>query len=591
MKRVLSFIIIALLVVPPALATTSLLRLQRAETPMGPWQEVPANTLPITEVGELQDTFESPTGYYRMEIEPGADWGFPLNIPLEDVPPVAVNIAKSLLNDLPDLDGWEDAVLGPMAFPMYTPGVDGPSYIEFTLLSPQPEPPDLPFETLRGTAPAGEPSPLGYDCLTGTPRGYILVSLTKDDFPIVEYSTEGRSRTECLRKRAKTSAVQIVKYDDEAYAAEDSKGQLLAYHGPPPVYYPDDILECCDQVFEGEGDPQGEKNPEPPPFQGEPYKSYDAFKEDYQKSKRFQEAHKRRREAAAAEWEIIEGQHEEVVNLIVCQETVIFPDQTVAKFELGDASFVTYKIQNQGVLVHATKPGVTTLHVEFVIPGGFESADGFLVASEAALSPDAPTGWSSWQYWNTDDMWAQRCYEQEWGGSCWSGCGATAWALVYGWWDRTGRNTILIDGTAPLYNNNAVRDCTWYVVDRVGTYCVGSSGATNPWNMYKGYRWAQHRGSGWSYQYKWTSPCFGWTWDGPRDLAINTIKDTRRPVIIGTGCSSAHYPVAYRYKYRRYRVWGVTWARQRRFYCNMGWGCSKQWKNADGIWYACKAIF
>ena len=95
MKGVLSFIIIALLVVPPALATTSLLRLQRAETPMGPWQEVPANTLPITEAGELQDTFESPTGYYRMEIEPGADWGFPLNIPLEDVPPVAVNCARS----------------------------------------------------------------------------------------------------------------------------------------------------------------------------------------------------------------------------------------------------------------------------------------------------------------------------------------------------------------------------------------------------------------------------------------------------------------------------------------------------------------
>ncbi len=595
MRKLLLFIFVAALTAPAAFCTTSLLRLERSDS-LGPgavWQEVPSNTLPLTEEGAFQDTYESPTGFYRMRIDSGGDWGVPLNIPLEDVPRIAVDIAQELLDNPGDerLEGWEGAILGPTAFPMYTPGLDKPTYMEFAVLSPQPEPPDLPFGGLRSGSSAPQTSPLGYNCLSATPRGFILVSLTEDDKPIVTYSTEGRTRTECLRNRARASAVRIVKITDECYAAENSEGKLVAYHGPPPVYYPDEIMELCDKVFEGQGDPQGEKNPDPPPFEGEPYKSYEAFKKDLQESKRFQEARRRRREAAKAEWEVVNGLHQEVINITVCNETTIFGDRVVLKLVLGDPTLATFKILNQGVLIHGKKAGVTTLHVEFSIPGGAEAYDGVLIVSESPLSPDLPTGWSSWQYWDTDDMWAQRCYEQEWGGSCWSGCGPTAWALIYGWWDRSGRNTGLIDGTAPQYNNDAVRDCIWYVVDRVGTYCVGSSGATNPWNMYKGYKWAQHRGSGWSYQYKWTSPCFGWTWDGPRDLAIDTIKNDHRPVIIGTGCASAHYPVAYRYKYRRYTVWGVTWSRQRRFYCNMGWGCSAEWKDADGIWFACKASF
>ena len=578
MKRILPVLLLAILVLPSGFCATSLLRVQRAGSPAGPWEEVAADTLPITAEGALQDTYESAAGYYRLRIEPSGEWGIPLTLPLDDVPPRPKELAKSLINDLQDVGGdnaWEDAVLGPVAFPVYSPvgGEMQPTYMEFVVLGPQPEPPDMPWGSLAAPAPSLSFCP-------ERSRGFIMVSLSEDDLPIVEYSTEGSTLTECLRKQANSSAVRIVRYDDSFLAAENEKGDLVSYIGPPPVYYPPAIMDYCDQEFEGYLDEQGEKNPDPPPFEGEPYKSYEDFKKDYLEAERFKESRRRRAEDATLEWEIINGQHEEVINLVVCVETTIFQGRTVVEFVLGDDSFVTYKILNEGVLIHALKPGITTLHVAF---SDQEVADGFVVASEKALSPDQPTGWTSWSSYYAGSWSDQRRYTQEPGGSCVSGCGATAWAMLYGWFDYTGAASNLIAGSAPLYNNDPVRDCIWYVVDRIGTYCVGSQGATNPWNMYKGYRWAQHRGHGWYVSYTWSVPCFYSS--SARNKARDSIKNDHRPTIIGIGCTSSHYPVAYGYKSRRYRVWGVTWYTQRRFKCNMGWGgSSPQWKNAK-VWY------
>jgi len=75
-KGTLAFGLMSFLVVPSLFCTSSLLKLERSETPGGPWQVVPAETLPITAEGAFQDSYESATGYYRMQIEPGADWVF-----------------------------------------------------------------------------------------------------------------------------------------------------------------------------------------------------------------------------------------------------------------------------------------------------------------------------------------------------------------------------------------------------------------------------------------------------------------------------------------------------------------------------------
>jgi hypothetical protein len=569
-----------MLALPSAFCSSSLLRLERSDTPQGPWEEVPANTLPVTAEGAFQDTYESATGYYHMRIDPGDEWGFPLNIPLEDVAPLALDIARQLLQDWGGEDGdnaWEDAVLGDIVFPIYSPLMDGPAYMEFKVQMADPRPTPGP---LSGNLQEPSASP-PVDCNRN--RGFILVSLTDDGPPVIDYSTEGCTRTECLRKYAGSSAVRIFRYDDTFMAAENEKGEKLAQIGTEPVRYPDELLDYLGQEFEGYIDEQGEETPKPPPFEGEPYKSYQDFKEDYLKGERFKVLRENLKEESKVEWEILRGQHEEVINTIVCNETLIFADRVVLKLELADPTLATFQIQNQGVLIHGKKAGVTTMTVEFQGATAPEVATGLLVVSEGALSPEQPTGWTSWTSYYAGSWSDQRRYTQVWGGSCWSGCGATAWAMLYGWFDYTGAATNLISGTAPLYNNSSVEDCIWYVVDRVGTYCAGSQGATNPWNMYKGYKWAQYRGCGYSVSYVWSVPCIYSS--SARNKARDSIKNDDRPTIIGIGCSSAHYPLAYGYKYRDYRVWGVTWSTQRRFKCNMGWGgSSAQWKNAK-VWY------
>jgi len=592
MKRTILLALTAFLVLPPAaFCTSSLLRLERTDTPGGVWREVPANTLPITEEGALLDTYESATGFYRMRIEPVDQW-VPLSMPLEDVPSFAVNIAKGLLDDLRNMDGdngWEGAILGPVAFPMYALEVitiTTPDYVEFKVILPERKVPVGGLELPSGCSFPG----------VGAERGFILVSTEEDDFPVVDYAMEGPTRTECLRKLAKSSAVQIFRFDDGFMAAENAKGELVAYLGSPPVWYPDEILELCDREFEGYGDQQGENNPEPPAFTGKPYSSYQAFKDDYLNSRRFQEARRRRREAARMLWDIYTGRlQQQIIYVTIGQPILAFPDKEVKEFTLADPTLAYVTIQKLGVTIAGRKAGTTTYHALF---GDGGTADGYLaVVSERPLSPERPTvGWTSWTFYSAGTWIEQRRYTQEPGGNCWSGCGATAWAMLYGWFDYTGAATNLIGGPetpAPLYNDANVRDCIWYVVPEIGTYCVGDGGATNHWNMYKGYKWATHRGHSYSYSYKWTSPCLGWAWSGPRNKAIDAIKTDQRPAIIAVGCTPSHAVVAYRYKYREWRgAFGEVWATEGRFLCNMGYGGgSAEWKNAAGTSFGLRANF
>jgi len=583
MKKTLLFVLVALLMVPSALCTTSLLRLERSDAPGGPWEEVPANTLPITADGKLQDTYEAATGFYRMGIEPGGEWGIPLNIPLEDVPTLALDIGTKFLAEMQDIAGdnsWENVMLGPIASPVYIPLFDDgePRLIEFKLISRPAE-----FQP-GGPGPLQDVLPPPQVC--NQDRGFILVSLTENLSPVVDFATEGLTRTECLRKQANSSAVVIVRYDDSFMVAENEKGEMLGRTGPMPVHYPEECLEYCDKVFGGFVDETGEQVPDPPDFEPKPYESYEAFKKDYRESKFFQEARKRKREEAASEWDVFLGRFPEGINVLVKQPTLVLQDLQIEAFTLEDPRLATIQIQRMGLLVTGVQVGSSLLHV--VLPDGSTESYILVVSEPGALSAEQPTGWSSWTYYWAGNWGNQRRYDQEWGGSCWSGCGATAWAMDYGWFDNKGYVNA-IDGVAPLYNNWVVRNCIWYIVPQIGTYCAGSSGATNPWNMYKGYKWAQSRGHGYSVSWYWTLPCFSSS--SARERARDSIRDLGRPAIIGIGCTGAHYPLAYGYAWQKYTWLGITWSYNRWFKCNMGWGgSSPQWKSAS-VWYGQKNNF
>ena len=350
------------------------------------------------------------------------------------------------------------------------------------------------------------------------------------------------------------------------------------------MYYPDEILEYCGLEFEGYEHPEGGQHPEPLPFQGEPYASYEEFKVDWVHSRRFEHAREIRRQEVGILWDIYTGDLERKATLLaVRQEAHLFPDEVVSSFVLGDPDLAFVTIGEQGVLVSGRSPGTTTYRA---ILADDRVVEGYLGVAEEFGDPVFPECWTPWADSYAGNWSQQRRYTQEWGGSCYSGCGPTAWAMLYGWFDVTGRATNLIGPTAtpaPLYNNSSVRDCIWYIVPRVGVYCVGDQGVTNPWNMYKGYSWAQHRGHGYSVNYAWTVPCF--SSGGARNRARDSIRNDGRPSIIAMGCTSPHYALAYGYKEREWKTGPMVWFVERFFKCNMGWGGSTpQWVSAE-VWY------
>ena len=67
------FAVLAFLAAPLESRGSSLLRLERSGTPGGPWEQVPANELPITAEGAFEDQFDGDQAYYRMRIDKVSD--------------------------------------------------------------------------------------------------------------------------------------------------------------------------------------------------------------------------------------------------------------------------------------------------------------------------------------------------------------------------------------------------------------------------------------------------------------------------------------------------------------------------------------
>lgn len=576
MKKTVLFALVALLMAPSAFCIKCRLRLERAATLDGEWVDVPANTIPITAEGDFEDSLQSDTAFYRMRIDSVSEEGPPVSIRLEDVDETARKIAQDLLESMRNMegrDGFGNAVLGPVAYLMYRPDIDGPAYIEFAALSPQPEPPDLPSPT---------------ECDPN--RGYILVSLTRDDFPVLEFATQGPTRTEYLRRRAKSSSIRVFRYGN-FMAGENEKGELVASLGAPPVRFSEKALDYIGQTFESHivVDPQGkvEDIGDQPDLSAEPYKSYEELRDDFVNSQYFQIARDQRREHAKAAWDVYLDVEPKTINVILGFETTFFEDREVKEYSLEDPDLASIKILNLGLLIAGQKVGKCGLSVVFADE---QKAEFILVVSEqGTLSVEQPLCWNDWSY-HWAGSWAdQRRYQQLWGGSCWSGCGATAWAMLYGWFDFLGRCELIAGGPAPVHSDANVEDCTWAVVEDIGTVCVTDQGFTWPHDMWDGRLWGEEHGCSYYCDMAWTSTCI--YSETARDWAIRAIRDRDVPVIVGLGCEF-HYPLAYGYATRRCRSWGVTWWRDHFFAVNDGHrNDSRIWKNGWITWIAVNAAF
>ena len=229
-------------------------------------------------------------------------------------------------------------------------------------------------------------------------------------------------------------------------------------------------------------------------------------------------------------------------------------------------------------------------------------------AAEFQSTTAVQGSWGPWSYWWAGSHGDQRLYDQIQANTfnnpfpCWSGCGATAWAMAFGWADHQAalnnpawshRKGIYrqdggygFDADAPQFMDAGIRNISMEIRGYIGTYCNAGGGWTQASTMGNASRYMSGR-SGAStrslYANGWW--IFGTSEEQVRDRAISSIKNGR-PVVIGR---DSHFPLAYGYAEQTKRdcfLFICSTEYNRWFYVNQGWGGSSNgWVTAKA-WFA-----
>ncbi len=222
-----------------------------------------------------------------------------------------------------------------------------------------------------------------------------------------------------------------------------------------------------------------------------------------------------------------------------------------------------------------------------------------------------PGSWGSWHFYFAGKHQDQRAYKQinipATGGLCPSGCGATAWAMLFGWADhqawngnnywkprwglyrKNGGAYPAPDADAPSTQTQGINNITLEIRQDINSFCWYDRSGTYPWNMDDAEDYFKNR-TGTKLETDYST--FGITWSGLRDDAISSIRDRKTPAIIGTGWFT-HYPLAYGYAWRSRVVskwcffnWCIEDVEYNRsFYVNQGWGGYKNGWISASTWF------
>lgn len=548
--------------------STAVLGLEKASQLGGPWQPLPVNQSPLTADGKLVDPSAGGSGYYRLSIQTTDTAGQPVGLPLAAVPPMVRTFVQDHLDSLrTDEPEWADAVLGPVVVPVFHPAVGAggtPAFYEFKVIGPGGRP----------ISPV-DPRP---------DRGFILASSGPHFFPIGEYATQGPTPTERLRFIAGSFSVHIVRYSADYWVAEDEKGERVASLGTPPYWMPEEILNYIGKdirttVLDGKVVLQGER----PAIEPKAYGSYLEFKQDVISGPVHTVLRGFTSERAAVDWGLRVDKTPEVLTVPLDQAVLVLDTLAIASADVEDPIAELRPAPTKGLVVTGKEAGATLL---MVINPDRKARYYVLAVGEGGFHGQGWTSWSSSYAGSCSDI---PKYTQEYGlsGCCpsdYSGCGPTAWAMFYGYWDNRGVTGLIGGaGATPWSNNDDVRACIRAVFDFVDTWCtINDCAATNPWDMTDGTEWAPDRGESIDLDASWTVPS---TSSGPRNRAKDSIIGDGRPAIVGTGFY-AHYPLAYGYRSRQYKALGIAWRTERNWRVYQGWGGSGcAWVNANDCWY------
>lgn len=511
-------------------------------------------------------------------------------VAIEKVPIAIYRRAATLLEELRDQEpNWKNAHFGSSVNLFFRPDTQqNPSYYEFVV----------------------------------EPSGFIILSANQNDAPITHFSSTGNPISNILVEKAKSSgksAVKLYKLDSLSYVAEDAKGELASNLGDMPMKISgmDSALMKTAQGSVNlkplDGEKDDDKLPianrsvektgtESLPIQFQKWESWSALKDGYASNyKVFLEA---QRDEAAEEWTVQQFLTNNGEGLFPGDEYILallFPDaifdisgpgKDYVKVNMMKRTGMSDALQIQ-VLSKVPPQGKVEFNVSLSYKNGQKENVKFAVLDPTRVkrqsedetnlkdlgtilaTPEEQRLKVQIHYgpWSTP-VWAgteadQRYYCQWDEGGCAIGCGPVAWAMDFCWADHQswiGANDWnhggAYPGDAPRHQDDVVEDMIREIHDDVDTYCVGDSGATNPWDMDEAHHYLDGRTTmGFHAEY------------GPlgsrdcRNCARDAIRELHVPVVIGKGFYE-HYPLAWGYRWRESR-WGLYTDRD--VYVNMGW--------------------
>lgn len=540
--------------------------------------------------------------------------------------------------------GWEQAYLGEEVRQLYRPDVEGVAYYEFPVFA--------------STEQEREP----------TPAGFIILSTGEHDVPVAHWSFSGQAPSQKLEQKAAERGVKegltFYKLDVLSYAVEDTKGQLVVSTKDLPakiIGMDKSMLGAPEEPSASTWEPDAsqddtnvgkisgsmvDEGPQESPVTLESWQSWEELKQQYADS--YNVLIEELRRDAITEWSIadtiasdgevlVEGTTYPVALLSETEKIIVEGDgaKYVSATEINRKGLPPiFELKAVGadstdhlpfkVMISYANGEIEQLHFLVVALANVQpkASSQVATATEAASSTSGPIGpWSSWSTWMAGAAQQQRLYDQidsgDWPNwtNCYSGCGATAWAMLFGWADlrasegdpywgprwglyrQNGDKAPSPDEVAPETMTTGVRNMIWDIRSHIGTFCFAPTGAgpTLPGSMKKA---AQYFVGRTGTRLKTQHSRFGISWASFRKATINHIIERKTPVVIGTGWLS-HYPLAYGYRYRSrpveicytngQRPWEQictnTLAYHQEFMVNQGWGGN------DNGWIRAKTWF
>ncbi len=550
-------------------------------------------------------------------------------VPVNKLPPQILVLGQKHVHDflaaaVKHGQDWEQVTFAPVARYLHDPGNQteaAPAYVELRVLN------------------ASDPQDA---------RGYILISLTQEDFPVPEFATRGETKTDqVLRAAAGGTIHKFLRFGPGYVVGEDAGGGRLSALGTEPQKIAGQLPQKQVVVIDSESGIT--PAPATARLEAKPAASYPDLKSDFQSNPLRIHGRALRVQEAAPAWRLANGVRNPALQLRVGETQDFLAGKTLIAAEVVPVDAVELArilvLPKGGLRATGVNAGSTMLKVQE--QNGSVDYHAITVAAAATVGATPittrdvvidPQFWLAGTDWDGD----QRKYDQlerpQWCPAV--GCGPTALTMLFGWWDVNGVPSAfyrlekgqgdphnfrfnyesLRDSDAPKatadISDDPVNDT--FIVPIYNdlhnlshTICWPTSeqGSTAPDQMISAFqeyvgRIHDHQPSpmneygekfvGCTYQGGHVViPGIGETdWEGGGKMVARGIKLGFPGVVgIGSWAGDLHYPLAYGFLVERVYIDGDLAGISQYFKCNMGFGqwAGPQYHRAEDVWFGLTA--